>query len=128
MTFALSRLTVFATTPPQPASKDLAMTRAFVPGGPEPSRKGLGNLMPLTVIERFITHLSIADFGLQNADWKTNSRELFLNPQSEIRIPQSFQSATSSSYVSGLRSRKNCQVLRTSRIRSRSKSATTRAS
>src|SRR5437660_2535775 len=28
------------------------MTRAFVPGGPEPSRNGLGKLIPLTVIER----------------------------------------------------------------------------
>src|SRR5436305_14720659 len=55
MTFALSKLTVFATAPPHPASNDFAMTRAFVPGGPEPSRKGFGNLMPLTVIESSIS-------------------------------------------------------------------------
>src|SRR5438105_2002701 len=28
------------------------MTRAFVPGGPDPRRNGLGKLIPLTVIER----------------------------------------------------------------------------
>src|SRR5690349_4216939 len=53
-TFADSRLTVFATAPPQPASNDFASTRAFVPGGPEPSTNGLGNFMPLTVMDRSI--------------------------------------------------------------------------
>src|SRR6266446_8285378 len=54
-----SRLTVFATAPPQPASNDFASTRALVPGGPEPSRNGLGNLIPLTVIERSIDLLLV---------------------------------------------------------------------
>src|SRR5882724_10813184 len=56
-TFADSSDTVLATAPPQPASYDLAITRAFVPGGPEPNKKGLGNLIPLTVIERSIDQL-----------------------------------------------------------------------
>src|ERR1044072_2922996 len=51
-TLADSRLTVFATAPPQPASNDFASTRAFVPGGPEPRTNGLGNFMPLTVMDR----------------------------------------------------------------------------
>src|SRR5207237_7843545 len=55
-----SKLTVFATAPPQPASYDFASTRALVPGGPEPNRNGLGNLMPLTVIERSIIDSSEA--------------------------------------------------------------------
>src|ERR1051325_3337425 len=55
---------VFATAPPQPASKDFASTRAFVPGGPEPSRKGLGNLIPLTVIERSIKTPQASNCGL----------------------------------------------------------------
>src|SRR6185436_17862310 len=53
-TFADSRLTVFATAPPQPASYDFASTRAFVPGGPEPRTNGFGNFMPLTVIDKSI--------------------------------------------------------------------------
>src|SRR5215813_8455174 len=55
-TLADSSETVLATAPPQPASYDLVITRAFVPGGPEPRTNGLGNLMPLTVIERSILH------------------------------------------------------------------------
>src|SRR5690242_21133633 len=50
MTLDESRLIVLATTPPHPSSKALPMTLAFVPGGPEPMTKGLGNLMPLTVV------------------------------------------------------------------------------
>src|SRR2546421_2093738 len=66
-TFADSRLTVFATAPPQPASNDLAITRAFVPGGPEPSRNGLGKVIPFTTIDRSIClsphfQLPIANF------------------------------------------------------------------
>src|ERR1043165_2991103 len=69
-----SRLTVLATAPPQPASNDFASTRAFVPGGPEPSRNGLGNLMPLTVIERSMLspwkraywNRAIGPFGLRD--------------------------------------------------------------
>src|SRR3990167_4789874 len=48
MTFELSREIVFATTPPHPASKALAITRPFVPGGPEPMTKGLMNFIPFT--------------------------------------------------------------------------------
>src|SRR5437867_11407364 len=59
-----SRLTVFATAPPQPASNDLASTRAFVPGGPEPSKNGFGNLIPLTVMDRSIWFAPIADCQL----------------------------------------------------------------
>jgi hypothetical protein len=39
------------------------MTRAFVPGGPEPNKNGLGNLTPLTVIERSMID-SISDCRL----------------------------------------------------------------
>src|SRR6185369_5893091 len=59
-TFADSRLTVFATAPPQPASNDFASTRAFVPGGPEPRTNGLGNFMPLTVIDKSINQNSLS--------------------------------------------------------------------
>src|SRR5688572_22998549 len=52
MTFEASRLMVLMTMPPQPRSYDLEMTRAFVPGGPEPRTKGFSNFIPLTVIER----------------------------------------------------------------------------
>src|SRR2546425_3228943 len=53
-TFADSRLTVLATAPPHPASYDFAITRALVPGGPEPNKKGLGNFIPFTVIDKSI--------------------------------------------------------------------------
>src|SRR6478736_3913395 len=49
MTFDASRLTVLQMTAPQPSSKALPMTFAFVPGGPEPMTKGLGSFRPLTV-------------------------------------------------------------------------------
>src|SRR5882672_5001904 len=43
---------VLQTTPPQPRSNDLAITLALVPGGPEPSRNGLSNSIPVTVVFR----------------------------------------------------------------------------
>src|SRR6478672_8486137 len=52
MTFDESRLTVLQMTAPQPSSKALPQTLALVPGGPEPMTKGLGSLMPLTVVAR----------------------------------------------------------------------------
>src|SRR5436190_11114400 len=70
-----SRLTVFATAPPQPASKALASTRALVPGGPEPNKKGLGNLMPLTVIERSIDLLQVDDAVRFPISWHTLRRK-----------------------------------------------------
>ena len=45
-----SRLTVLATTAPQPSLKALLMTLRLVPGGPEPMMKGLGSLSPSTVV------------------------------------------------------------------------------
>src|SRR4051794_8014177 len=41
---------VLHTMPPHPRSNDFAMTRALVPGGPDPRTNGLSNSMPLTVI------------------------------------------------------------------------------
>src|ERR1043165_5969317 len=43
---------VLHTIPPQPRSNDRAITRALVPGGPEASRKGLSNWIPVTVVFR----------------------------------------------------------------------------
>src|SRR6056297_477958 len=45
-----SKQTVFADAAPQPSAKARQITRALVPGGPEPITNGLGNLMPLTVV------------------------------------------------------------------------------
>jgi len=53
---------VLATAPPQPASYDFAITRALVPGGPEPSRKGLGNFIPFTVIDKSRVIFSVPYF------------------------------------------------------------------
>src|SRR4029453_4109005 len=73
-TFADSRLTVLATAPPQPASNDFASTRAFVPGGPEPRTNGLGNLMPLTVMDRSMNRnpqiIEVEDCRLTIDDYK----------------------------------------------------------
>src|ERR1041385_5895060 len=55
MTFDASSANVLATIPPQPRSKDRAITLPFVPGGPEPSTNGLSNFMPLTVMLRSVT-------------------------------------------------------------------------
>src|SRR5690349_13008596 len=52
MTLLASRLIVLITQPPQPSSKLLPITRAFVPGGPEPSTNGFSNFIPLTTIDR----------------------------------------------------------------------------
>jgi hypothetical protein len=44
------------------------------------------------ITQRRRTHhkrtLPIADFGLRNADWEEKEALVFVNPQSEIRIPQ----------------------------------------
>src|SRR5262245_13371383 len=48
MTLVESREIVFATTPPHPASNARAMTRPFVPGGPDPRTKGFLNFKPFT--------------------------------------------------------------------------------
>src|SRR3954468_25008728 len=40
---------VLQTLPPQPRSNDFAITFALVPGGPDPSRNGFSNSIPLTV-------------------------------------------------------------------------------
>src|SRR5271166_6569852 len=53
MTFEASRLTVLATTAPQPSWKALAITFRLVPGGPDAMINGLGSLSPSTVIDRF---------------------------------------------------------------------------
>src|SRR5687767_3607460 len=50
MTLLESRLMVLQTTPAQPRSYDLAITRALVPGGPEASRNGFSKCMPSTSI------------------------------------------------------------------------------
>src|SRR6218665_143807 len=50
MALLASRLIVLQTTPPHPRSNERAITRALVPGGPEPSKKGLSNSIPLTVV------------------------------------------------------------------------------
>src|SRR5436190_23768340 len=60
MTLDASRLMVLAMTAPQPSSKALPMTLALVPGGPEPMTKGLGNLIPLTVVARVGIHYLVA--------------------------------------------------------------------
>src|SRR5437879_1632944 len=45
---------VLQTMPPQPRSYDLAITRALVPGGPDPRTNGLSNFIPLTTIARLV--------------------------------------------------------------------------
>src|SRR6516162_5644046 len=59
MTFEASRLTVLATTAPQPSWKALAVTFRLVPGGPEAMINGLGSLSPLTLIDRVDILLSL---------------------------------------------------------------------
>src|SRR5262245_25694731 len=58
MTLEASSEIVFAITPPQPSSRALPMTLAFVPGGPEPMTKGLGSFRPLTVVASVGIHAS----------------------------------------------------------------------
>src|SRR5262252_9925552 len=55
MTLLASSENVLATMPPQPRSYDRAITLPLVPGGPDPSRNGLSNFMPLTVMLRSVT-------------------------------------------------------------------------
>src|SRR5205814_5734914 len=50
MTLEASSEIVLAMTAPQPSSKALPITFAFVPGGPEPMTNGLGSFNPLTVV------------------------------------------------------------------------------
>ena len=52
ITFDASSEIVLMITPPHPSSNALPTTFAFVPGGPEPMRKGFGSLMPSTVVSR----------------------------------------------------------------------------
>src|SRR5689334_16792069 len=55
MTLLASSENVLQTIPPQPRSYDRAITLPLVPGGPDPSRNGLSNFMPFTVIDRSVT-------------------------------------------------------------------------
>src|SRR4051794_21743877 len=66
VTLGASRLLVLAVTPPQASSNALPMTLALVPRGPEPMMKGLGNLIPFTVVAR--VGMLFLLFGIYGSD------------------------------------------------------------
>ena len=91
-TLADSGLIVFATAPPQPAFYDLAITLAFVPGGPEPSRKGLGKVIPFTTIDKSIFSLrcsancSFAMLVRRRSQTNSLRYEFLVRDQGPIRV------------------------------------------